>query len=190
MAVPGTLFAGGYGNTAVKDASVGNGGASGATVFCQRIDADVPERLAADMDCGGAAVATPRRRGVRGFFAGILNPNGPRDPGNGTRTSLRKNASDNDDGDGRNKVVTRNRNPDGDTPVASIDDTPTTGGSTPPTDDNPRTAGTTTKNERLSELGVSLETVHQQSEDFQREFQEKLETSGSRGDWSDFRSGE
>lgn len=66
--LPVTSHAGAYGASAVKDAAVANSGASGGTVWCDRIEADVPERLAADMNCGGAAA---RPRGLRGFFASL-----------------------------------------------------------------------------------------------------------------------
>ena len=90
-AMPATALAGAYGNSAVKDANVANGGAAGNTIWCQRIEADVPERLAAQMDCGGGAVA-----GV-----GITRPRQERtlaSSDDGVNTT-------NDDSDGRNRPL-------------------------------------------------------------------------------------
>lgn len=55
------VAAGGFGDSAVKDDRVTNSASSGETVYCRRLDQDVPERLAAEMDCSGAA--RPARRG-------------------------------------------------------------------------------------------------------------------------------
>lgn len=103
VAVPGALFAGGYGESAVKDARVGQVGPEGDTVYCQRLDQEIPERLASRMDCGGA-VARPRVAGERtsSGILGALNEifGGGGSGGNGgSGGDDTRGTSDGDDGD-------------------------------------------------------------------------------------------
>ena len=165
VAFPVSATAGAFGSSAVKDASVSNSGASGDSVWCDRIEANVPERLASDMNCGGAAA---RPRGLRGFFASLTGPkSGPSDD------------NDNDDVVRRPLPPTTTVSDDPDTPPTG---TPPTG--TPPTSEPP--SDFVSKADRLADFDTTFDTIDEKSDQFQQEVRDYREQFGGRGNWADF----
>lgn len=66
LAMPAAALAGGYGVAGVRDATVGQSVAAGQTVWCPRLNSEIPFELQEQMDCGGAPAAGRNRPG---FFA-------------------------------------------------------------------------------------------------------------------------
>ncbi len=196
---PAMLFAGSYGDSAVRDGAVTVPQRAQATVPCARLGRNIPASLAAEMDCGSA---TPRVAGERvrntggGLFGGHRIGAGPaaNNDDDGTRVSDRRSTDDEDDtidaddgpsndGDGPNS--------DGDGPNSDGDgpnndgDGPNKDGDTP-SDGN----GSKTKAERLSELGLKPSDVRNQSQGFRDSFNDYVRNNGSNADWSDFNPSE
>ena len=74
---PASLMAGGYGNTAVMDESVSQYAAAGETVWCPRLNDNIPARLGEQMDCGGPGRVVKARRGLGGILSSLRhNPGG------------------------------------------------------------------------------------------------------------------
>ena len=105
-AAPASVSAGSYGSAGVSDAKVGRTAATD-TVWCERIEANVPRNLFAQMECASPAVAGERitnRRTLKDFFT--VRRNGPT-----------KDPKENDDPDRR--VTTNTPDDDPDTPTAN-----------------------------------------------------------------------
>lgn len=166
---PTTLVAGSYGSAGVSDAEVGRY-AGQATVWCERLDANVPERLFRQMDCGApddgiarSAVAgervNNRSRGLGGLFGNFRH--------------VRGNTIDTDDDDPPRNLRTTQTPTDDDepTPVAS--------------DDPPTPSSSVGKWDRLSDLGVTPSNFGNQSESFKDQVND-YRRSNTDGDWSGF----
>ena len=70
IALPGAVSAGGYGSAGVKDDRVSNYASAGDQVWCTRLDRNVPQALAAEMNCRGTPTASrTTRSGLAGFFS-------------------------------------------------------------------------------------------------------------------------
>jgi len=175
LSLPTPLVAGSYGSAGVSDAPVGRY-AGQATVWCERLDASVPESLFREMECGASddgiarsAVAGERvTNRSRGFLGGLLGPhvrgtNIPTDDDEPERT-VRSTPTPTEDDNG---------DP---TPIASND---------PPTPTTPTTPNSPVgKWDRLGELGVTEQNFNDQSDSFRQEVGDFL--SGSESDWSNF----
>lgn len=165
-ALPMTAVAGGYGTAGVADDSVSQYAAQG-TVFCPRLEEQVPERLYADMDCGGttgmarSAVAPDRvenRPGLGNFFRNLRHE---------PRPSIRT-----DDDNPERRIV----EPDGpgNNPQPSPKPTP------------PTSTASVNKWERLSDFGVNQDNFWSQSQSFRDSVMDYRSTNGFDGDWSGF----
>jgi hypothetical protein len=159
ISVPAAVSAGGYGTAGVKDDNVSNYAAEGSRVWCGRLDRNVPQALAAQMNCQGTPTASRERRGVLGFLSGLRN-----NPDAKTRV-----IDDVDDDDDR--IVTRAPRP-----------TPTPTEETPPT-----TTSTVGKWDRLADFNVTQENYPNQSQAFKDAVSAYRETHGFGGDWSGFK---
>ncbi|GEM_PF-3773795 len=184
LTLPAPVLAGAYGNSAVSADRVGQTASAGSTVYCPRVGAEVPQRLAAQMDCG-TATATPRVLSNRvtnngGFFARFRHQPGAGIPEPDSDSDNRPTAP-------RVVVTTDTGTPSTPTPVptpSAPTPTPTAG----PTDDTPTpTSGAQSKYDRLSELGVtSEENYREQSESFRNQVNDYRREVGTGGDWSGF----
>ena len=182
VAVPGALFAGGYGDTAVKDARVGQAGPQGETVYCRRLDQDIPERLAARMDCGGAP-AQPRVAGERtssGLLGALSNLfGGGGNGGSGGDDGGSRGTSDGDDGD-------RNNNGGGGSGGGSGGSGGGSGGGDGGSGGGDGGSNFTSKWDRLADFGVNRDNYKDQDRDLLDQIKDYRKENGSKGDWSDF----
>lgn len=161
--MPGVVLAGGYGTAGVKDASVGQSSTAEATVWCPKLEADIPLRLQEQMDCGQAPVAAaPRER--RGFFASFRHV-----PQGGNR--------DTGGSDGPN-----------DQPSPRVAEGPNDG-PRPQVSEGPRTQESASigKWDRLSQMNVTPQNIGSQSPQFQQQFNDYFNTHGAAGDWTNFK---
>ena len=80
-AMSGAAVAGGYGTAGVRDASVSQSATAEATIWCPRLEADIPLRLQEQMDCGQsvAGVAPTEPRGFFSSFRHVPRNNRPID---------------------------------------------------------------------------------------------------------------
>lgn len=168
--LPGVAFAGGYGTAGVKDARVGQFSSDSAFIWCPKLREEVPADLFRQMDCGDGA-AQPAVAGER-FGGGLFGipphvPSGPRPPRDGNENP----PSPPGGGGGE----TPPGGGGGETP-------PGGGGGEPP----PSGSGPIAKWDRLGELGVTRETIGQQSKSFQDAYREFRTQNGVRADWSSF----
>ena len=214
VAVPGALFAGGYGDTAVKDARVGQAGPQGETVYCRRLDQDIPERLAARMDCGGAP-AQPRVAGERtssGLLGALSNLfGGGGNGGSGGDDGGSRGTSDGDDGDrNNNNGGGGSGGGSGGSGGGSGGGDGGSGGGSGGGDGGGGSGGGdggsgggsgggdggsgggdggsnfTSKWDRLADFGVNRDNYKDQDRDLLDQIKDYRKENGSKGDWSDF----
>ncbi|AZQ66846.1 hypothetical protein EF888_06655 [Silicimonas algicola] len=161
---PLPLLAGGYGAAGVSDANVGQQSAQGSQVYCERLDASVPEDLYAQMDCGPSGVArsavAPERitnGGIAGFLSGLFRP-----------------APAESDSPRGQRTVSRDDNDSGPNPNPGPKPTP------------PDETTSVAKWERLEQLGVTRGNLSEQPKEFREQVMEYRSTHGAQGDWSGF----
>ena len=160
--VPFSSLAGGYGSAGVADATVSQY-RDIDSVWCQKLEANIPAELFGQMDCGQAATGVARSAvaddritnrdslGLRNFLSNFRHI-----PGRTIPT----------DDDGPSLRVTNVRE-DGHKP-------------------NPTPTSNVGKWERLSDFGVTHENFGSQSEEFREQVGEYRSTHGVDGDWSGF----
>ncbi len=156
---PCDAVAGSFGATSVPDSSVSLHAPQGK-VWCQKLKANIPLELEAQMDCG-AVQAAPRVAGERVRNNPLGSFFGRHKRGAGPAVSL---------GDGPNTTPKSNV-----TSVATSDPTPT------PT-------ASVGKWERLGELGVTQSNFDSQPDSFKDSFNSYDNEPG--GDWSGFNPGQ
>jgi hypothetical protein len=150
------LAAGSFGSAGTEDARVGRY-AGQTTIWCERLEASVPEQLFRDLDCGSDesvvrdAVAGERVTNRGGGLVGLLGPH------------IRGGNTPNDD-DGPS---------DGLTILDRYKPTPETGSDDP-----------VDKWDRLGELGVTPENFDEQSDSFKEQVGDYIDSGDS--DWSGF----
>lgn len=164
MTLPGTGYAGSYGESAVRDASVTNSASNTkGTVPCPRLNRRVSQSLAAQMDCT-IGVAKPAVAGARtsnnpiaNFFA--RHPNEARSGSvfDGDRGSQNRSST--------SRVATE-PNP------------------APPSNDSD--SGRRSKWDRLGDLGITRENYKDQSDDIKSQIHDFRQGNPSDVDWSDF----
>lgn len=164
--LPCAASAGGYGSAGVKDATVAPPATATATVWCPRLNTEVPISLQSDLNCGrtvAVGVARPKvarerfERGLFGLPAHVRSGNTP---------------SNDDSGPGPFPVATPTQSP-------SPEPQPNT-----PTPDGSNTS--VAKWDRLADLGVNPSNFDSQSDDFKRAVGDYLDVEGPLGDWSGF----
>ena len=186
VAFPAAGLAGSYGDTAVKDATVGRTASAGSTIYCERLDQDIPVRLADRMDCGGGiGIAIPR------VLSGDLSDDNPdnNDAGSGSGPhgggGPDGGGPDGGDPDGGGPD---GGGPDGVGPDGGSDNDPDGGTDTGDDPDGGTSTGDepVSKWDRLNELGVERGTLNDQSDSFRDQFRDYRNEHGASGDWSGF----
>ncbi len=201
---PASLLAGSYGESAVRDATVGNTAANAATVACPRLGQNIPANLAAQMDCGSGeakpAVAGERVRNG-GFLGGHQIGSAP--PANSDSSDFDPSVASNEGGNGgpggggnggggSSNEGDGGGSSGGDGGGSSGGDGDGSGGGDNSGDgggsgDNGDSGSTyVTKWERLSDFGVTPETYGEQSEEFWEEVRTYRREKGKGNDWSNF----
>ena len=180
-AIPSSLLAGAYGESAVRDSRVANTASNQAMVPCARLNRNIPANLAADMDCGSSraapAVAGERVRNgpVASFFDRFRHKRNSGPP------------ASNDDGPNTGDTSSR-------PPVTTVSSDPS-GPSSPtptPTDDGGGDGGggTPTANvgkwDRLGDFGVTRENYNDQPTDLQQQITDFRTSNPGDADWSAF----
>lgn len=159
ISLPWAVSAGGYGSAGVKDDRVSNYATAGDQVWCSRLDRNVPQALAAEMNCRGTPTASRQRSGgLAGFFSSLRsNPNAKYPE---------------EDHDNPPTVVSRNPRPE--TPSEPEPETP------------PTAKGPVDKWERLADFNVNPDNLQSQDRDFKNSVKDYLSSHGPKADWSDF----
>lgn len=175
LALPSVSSAGGYGTAGVSDARVGQSAVATATLWCPRLNAEVPLELVRQMDCGDGvavgsaqpAVAPARIR--RGPFG--LPPHDPsrleedrNDPDNDPVVVVSTNPSPNDNGSDDNDNSDPNDN----------------------TSDPNNNDGFVDKWTALGDYGVTQDNYDQQPPEVMQPIEDYFNAHGGDGDWSGF----
>lgn len=163
LAFPGLAIAGSYGAVGVSDATVAPPATATATVWCPKIQQEVPQELARQMECGEAVavgVAEPkvaRERFTRGFLGlPAHEPTGARPKMEDDQTPF--------------------------TPVSDNGPKPDDNGPKPTDKGQP-----VDKWGRLDQLGVNQSNYHSQGQDFLDKVDAYRNQHGASGDWSNFK---
>lgn len=171
LASPSIAIAGGYGSAGVADAEVKQYAAQSG-IWCQSLEANIPESLFAEMDCNETGVARSAVAGervtntrTRGLFG--LPAHEPR-----SRTEPQD--------DSAPSILVRSRQPTP-TQVANSDSDSDSVPSPTPT-----TTGKVDKWDRLDQLGVNGDNWSQQSPDFYDAVNNHRGQENFDDDWSDF----
>jgi hypothetical protein len=176
--IPFQATAGSYGEAKVRS-GVANFAAAD-NVWCNRVQADVPRKLAAQMDCGGSGSVAVTRAGTGssggGLFSRLRGDGVDRNTvsmrqnqGNRTRVANTSNTRSNGAGGSNAGSGSTGGNSGGGTNTASNGGNQFTG-----------------KYERYEELGLARGQIHREEQSVRDAVRDYLSQNGQEGDWSGF----